>query len=306
MSYKLDVFKPACLLLVFVSISIHLASAEVVIGEGTRISTGDGTSIKFGKDMNTSVLRLSQENVTLKEVVFAVSSITDVNITLLEVNRAAPKGRNVMEFKAKTSDEKNVTFQVNNLLPDKYYVAKMSDTSLKSLVTGSKGEISFEDVWSGEERFFLQNSIRPTLYVNSSTIRLEVGETVTKGIGLHNRELRESQYVLSSFTESEKGGLFTEIQGGELVEGGKLITVSQKSQKATSMAIGASKCFAAECRGTVTLTMENRETGDKERVTIPVEINNRKKGAAAPGIKTLNMLVIVLIASGMLYFLKRP
>ncbi len=135
-----------------------------------------------------------------------------------------------------------------------------------------------------------------TIEFNTSDLDLEIGTTRTRVARVQNEGIRTDTYEIWTSTSGD-AGVYTEFRNVDRVTGDRArFTVEGRSTRGISLTFAPSTCYRSTCGGSLTVHVQNRETGERFDMDMQLTIDRGVQGVQAPGVQPVHLVVLVLLA----------
>lgn len=135
-----------------------------------------------------------------------------------------------------------------------------------------------------------------TIEFNTSDLDLELGTTRTRVAQVQNDGIRTDTYEIWTSTSGE-ADVYTRFRNVDEVRGERArFSVEGRSSRGVSLTFAPSTCYRSTCGGTLTVHVQNRETGERFDMDMQLTIDRGVQGVQAPGVEGLHLVVLVLLA----------
>jgi hypothetical protein len=138
---------------------------------------------------------------------------------------------------------------------------------------------------------------KDALGVDTSSFDLTVGRSVSRQIYITNTGNRNQQFALSATpTSSDGGNLYLNFLGqDEMRDGDAIVNLEEGESRTVLLSVRAAKCFET-CNENITLELQKQGTGETYTRTLDVTLRMRGAGFTGPGIHSLQIVVLFLVA----------
>jgi hypothetical protein len=140
--------------------------------------------------------------------------------------------------------------------------------------------------------------------MDTSSVKIAVGGSSSKLVRVFNNDDVAHSYTLSADPSNDQGVVNVIFRGLDTEGSSVQFDVAAGEELTLDAEFTAALCYAT-CQESVKILLVNEDTGARFTETVPVTIVQNKQGFAAPGIKTPQLLALLLLAGAVVFKLNR-